>query len=143
MKKAVLLIIVLFALVLTGCSAAYKLEFSAEETSVVVGDVFTPEVVVRPGRFDYELYSSNNTILTVRGKEVEALKSGVATLTAQSGDKTASMTVYVLTEGSARVDNPNFPDAAYVYFSVINYTAAQRDNPVIHSLVATAGTDIT
>ena len=143
MKKAVLLIIVLFAFILTGCSAAYKLEFSAEETSVVVGDVFTPEVVVRPGRFDYELYSSNNTILTVRGKEVEALKSGVATLTAQSGEKTASMTVYVLTERSGQIDNPSFPDAAYVYFSVINYATAQLDNPIIHSLAMTAGTDIT
>ncbi|MBO4539000.1 MAG: leucine-rich repeat protein [Clostridia bacterium] len=143
MKKAFVVCLIIFVLLLAGCTEAYKLEFSAEETSVIVGDVFTPEVVVRPGRFDYELYSSNNTILTVKGKEVEALKAGVATLTAQSGEKTASMTVYVLTEGSARIDDPNFPDAAYVYFSVINYATAQLENPIIHSLAMTAGTDIT
>ena len=143
MKKVVLLLIILFALVLTGCSAAYKLEFKAETTAVIVGDVFTPEVVVRPGRFDYELYSNNNTILTVRGKEVEALKTGVATLTAQSGDKTATLTVYVLSEGSSISIDPNFPDAAYLSFSVINYTSAQLKDPVIYSMAVTAGTDVT
>ncbi len=143
MKKVVLLLIVLFALALTGCSAAYKLEFSAEEKVVTVGDVFTPEVVVRPDRFDYELYSGNNTILTVRGKEVEALKTGVATLTAQSGEKTASMTVYVLSEGANPSIDPSFPDGAYLSFSVINYTSAQLKDPIIHSMTVTAGTDIT
>ena len=143
MKKVVLLLIILFALLLTGCSAAYKLEFSAEETSVAVGDVFTPEVIVRPGRFDYELYSSNNTILTVRGKEVEALKTGVATLTAQSGDKTATQTVYVLSSGSSSLIDPSFPDGAYISFSVINYTTAQLKDPIIDSMTVAAGTDIT
>lgn len=144
MKKS-LLILILSALLmaLVGCSEAYKLSFTESEYTVTEGDTFTPEVKVSPKKAGYELFSGNNTILTVEGEKATALKPGIVTLTARSGDKEATATVYVLAKSNSDVNDPTFPDPSYITFSVINYTSAQLESEVIRTLTLPAGTDIT
>ncbi len=144
MKKiSVFFCILLLFLALIGCSEAYKAEFSEEEKTVVVGSVFTPDVIVRPKNVEYTIQSANNAVLSVNGKEVTALTSGITTLTLISGSRTDEMTVYVVEEGEIGGGEPVFTDPAYVEFHVINYASAQLESDLIRKQTMMAGTDIT
>ena len=143
MKKAILLVILILSFLLVGCTSATKAEFKQEEITVTVGEVFSPEVIVRPKRFEYRLYSGNNTILQVDGNNVTALQTGNATITLECGDKKDTLKVHVLSGSQTDINSPTFPDAANITFSVINYQSAQLETDVIRVLFTVAGTDIT
>ena len=145
MKKIIILLLCFLCLtsVMAGCTQASDIAFEKQEYTITEGESLVPVVTVRPKKFGYELYSTNNTILTVDGEKVTALKTGVVTLRAVSGNKEAEATVYVVAKQSVDVLDPTFPDPSYITFSVINYTAAQLESEVIRTLTLPAGTDIT
>ena len=111
MKKSLSLIcITLIVLLLLGSAFActddtrklyftettYKLYLSDDNPSI------TPEVFTRPRGNDYVLSVSNPTIAKVEGNTVTALREGIVTLTATSGDMTATakLIVYVMRDAT-------------------------------------------
>ncbi len=136
------LILCLIAL-LFGCSSAYKLTFSQSEYVIYVGDSFTPDVTVRPKKIGYDLISSNTTVLTTDGNTIFGQKSGVTTITAVSGDKIATATVYILEKSDIDISDVRFEDTGTCLFYIVNYQSLGLESDLLRTLTAIEKTDIT
>ena len=137
MKKSLSLIcITLIVLLLLGSAFActddtrklyftettYKLYLSDDNPSI------TPEVFTRPRGNDYVLSVSNPTIAKVEGNTVTALREGIVTLTATSGDMTATAKLIVYVMRDATNDDDNTNDGKHTVYFITEYSAvgAQR-----------------
>ncbi len=137
MKKSYLFVcIILVILLLLGSVVActddtrklyftettYKLYLSDENPSV------TPEVFTRPRGNEYILSVSNPTIAKVDGNTITALKEGIVTITASSGDMTATATLVVYLRRDATNDDDNTNDGKHSVYFISEYSAfaAQR-----------------
>ncbi len=126
MKKSITLsCIILVILLLLGSAFActdgtrslsftekeYHLYLQGGESSV------TPEVLTRPRGNEYTLSVSNKTIAKVEGNTVTALKEGLVTLSATSGQFTVSVPLYVHSKLDASNDVYQPDDGKHsVYF---------------------------
>ena len=137
MKKSYLFVcIILVTLLLLGSVVActndtrklyftettYKLYLSDENPSV------TPEVFTRPRGNEYVLSVSNPTIAKVDGNTITALKEGMVTITATSGDMSATATLIVYLRRDATNDDDNTNDGKHTVYFISEYSAfgAQR-----------------
>lgn len=137
MKKSCLFVcIILVTLLLLGSVVActndtrklyftettYKLYLSDENPSV------TPEVFTRPRGNEYVLSVSNPTIAKVDGNTITALKEGMVTITATSGDMSATATLIVYLRRDATNDDDNTNDGKHTVYFISEYSAfgAQR-----------------
>lgn len=102
--------------------STYKLYLSDENPTI------TPEVFTRPRGNEYTLTVSNPTIAKVEGTSVKALKEGKVTLTATSGDFTATATLIVYLYRDASNDDDNVNDGKHTVYFISEYSAfgAQR-----------------
>ncbi len=100
----------------------YNLYLSDDNPSV------TPEVFTRPRGNDYVLTVSNPTIAKVEGDTIIALKEGMVTLTATSGDMTATATLIVHLMRDATNDDDKTNDGKHSVYFITEYSAisAQR-----------------
>ena len=137
MKKATYLICIsLVVLLLLGSGFACtdgtrKLYFTETTYNLYLSDdnpSITPEVFTRPRGNDYTLTVSNPTIAKVEGNTITALKEGMVTLTATSGDMTATATLIVHLRRDATNDDDNSTDGKHTVYFITEYSAiaAQR-----------------
>lgn len=137
MKKSALLIcitlviLLLFGSVVSCTDGTRKLYFTEVTYNLYLSDenpTVTPEVFTRPRGNDYVLTVSNPTIAKVEGNSVRALKEGIVTLTATSGDMSATATLIVHLRRDATNDDDNPSDGKHTVYFITEYSAfgAQR-----------------
>ena len=137
MKKFLSLIcIIVVVLLLLGSVFACtdgtrKLYFTETTYKIYLSDenhTITPEVFTRPRGNEYVLSVSNPTIAKVEGNSVTGLKEGIVTLTATSGDMTATAQLIVHLMRDATNDDDLQNDGKHSVYFITEYSAipAQR-----------------
>lgn len=120
------IIIMLFvvAILMTGCSSAYKLNFSSDEYTIISGIEFSPEIKIRPKNMAYELFSENLTIAKIVDNKIISIKEGKTKITVRSGDKEDTAILYV--DNDIDFDNTNvkFAEICTISFVIVNYELA-------------------
>ena len=106
MKKSILFItILILVMVAAGCTNTDTEEdrfaFSLSELTLDIGETVVLQIDAYPEGREYTLSSSNSTIVRVEGETITTLREGMAYITAQSGDLTASIKILVTTETSS------------------------------------------
>ena len=149
MKKSlyIICIILTFLLlfgVLFGCTSdTRKIYFDQDTYHLYLqgGNIsHTPTVGLRPRGNDYTLSVSNPTIVKVEDKTITALKEGMVTLTATSGNLTDTATVMVHAVYTGEHDNNAQSDGKYVVYFETDYSVvpAQRVTPGEKAVLPTA-----
>ncbi len=136
-KRSIFICIILIFLLLLGglfacTSDTRSINFADSEYHVYLkgGEVSViPDVVTRPKGNDYTLSVSNKAIASVEGISIKGLKEGIVTITATSGQFSATATLYVHAEFNAETDqNNNLNDGKHTVYFTSEYSsfAAQR-----------------
>ncbi len=134
-----MLLIIFFALALTGCSEAYKLQFSSESYTVKSGISFVPKFKIMPKKADYKIFSSNNTIAEVDNNIISTKKEGVVTITIASRSKEDTATLYVKDDAENLSTDIILKDVFYISFVATNFEIADLENEVLQTVPAIEG----
>ncbi|MDD4315623.1 MAG: leucine-rich repeat protein [Clostridia bacterium] len=119
---AVILLLVVTALALYGCSNVNKLSFEQEDYFVLPDTTFSPNLKISPSRADYTLTSSNPKIAKVSGKQIITLQEGVTTLTVEAGGKKAEARLVVINDEAYTGSLPPIqPEYKRISFIVEDY----------------------
>ncbi|NCA92554.1 leucine-rich repeat domain-containing protein [bacterium] len=134
-----LLFLVLSAVLLFGCSEAYKLQFSSDSYTVNSGISFVPQIKIMPKKADYKIFSSNNTIAEVENNIISTKKEGVVTLTIASGSREDTATLYVKEDAEDISTDIILKDVFYISFIATNFEIADLENEIIQTVPAIEG----
>lgn len=102
-KFYICIILAFFTLLIFGCENRTPVEniaFREDEIVLLVGESYTPQVVVNPSYAtdsSYTLTSSNSSIISVNGRELLAMGEGNATVRVCSNDKSLLEDVITVT----------------------------------------------
>lgn len=136
------LVLLLFATAV-ACTEATSLSFGEESYTVEPETTFTPEVKIRPKNISYTLASSNNTLATVNGTEVTAIKEGIVTIYAYAGDLTAQTTLYIQEKNGEGEDPGIEVKPSYIVrFEIVNYKDYGLESGSLKSVYAIEGSII-
>ena len=136
------LVLLLFATAV-ACTEATSLSFGEESYTVEPETTFTPEVKIRPKNISYTLASSNNTLATVNGTEVTAIKEGIVTIYAYAGDLTAQTTLYIQEKNGEGEDPGIEVKPSYIVrFEIVNYKDYGLESGSLESVYAIEGSII-
>lgn len=138
-RICLIIIIILLAVVLWGCSDASSLKFSSESYTVQSGISFVPNIKIFPQKADYQIVSDNNSIASVENNIVSAKKEGVVTLTISSGKKQDTATLYILDETDFVSTDIIIKDVFYISFVATNFQIASLESEVIQTVAAIEG----
>lgn len=125
MKKNCLFIIVILILltvltVIVGCNNIARLTFEKEAYYLEPEDVLVPKL--KSHRKKYSLISSNPSIAKIKDNQVIAIREGIITLTAFSGDDVATTTVYIIHQEEYEGEIPlPLPEYVRISFFIEDY----------------------
>ena len=141
MKKLLPITILVLLIIATAvaCTEATSLSFAEESFTVEPETTFTPEVKIRPKNVSYTLASSNNTLATVDGTEVTAIKEGIVTIYAYAGDLTAQTTLYIQKESAGGDSDIVIKPSYTVRFEIVNYKDYGLESGSLESVYAIEG----
>ncbi len=97
MKNKPFFLVILILVILTTLSACEgkTLSFSSTQFNIAIGEEYALPLVVTPKNASYTLTSSDPSVVEIVGKKILGKKEGTATVTATSGDLTATLEVIV------------------------------------------------
>lgn len=141
MKKLLPITVLVLLIIATAvaCTEATSLSFAEESFTVEPETTFTPEVKIRPKNVSYTLASSNNTLATVDGTEVTAIKEGIVTIYAYAGDLTAQTTLYIQKESAGGDSDIVIKPSYTVRFEIVNYKDYGLESGSLESVYAIEG----
>lgn len=138
-----IIMIIIMAIALWGCSAASSLKFSSESYTVKSGISFVPNIKIRPKQAQYQIVSDNSSIASVENNIVSAKKEGVVTLTITSGKKQDTATLYILDETDFVSTDITIKDAFYISFVATNFEIANLESEILQTVAAIEGNILT
>lgn len=127
MKSKYVLVILCLLLLLSAfvsCKEAYSISFEESSYTIKAEESFTPKVLVSPSNMDYTLSIANNTIASTDGKKVTAIRTGKTTITAKSGDLTATCELIVSDKSNPSDAGNTTVDTYIIYGYLVNYELA-------------------
>ena len=120
----IVLCLLLLCTALVACKEAYTLSFDKEVYTIKVEDSFTPTVNISPKDKDYNLTVGNNTIASIDGKKITGVRTGKTTITATSGDLTATAELIVSDKSNPTGTGNSTVDTYIIYGYLVNYELA-------------------
>ncbi len=118
---AIILLILLLLTAISGCNKSAGFSFQEETYFVEPEEILIPKLK-SPFIKKYTLSSSNPTIAKVQDKQVIALKEGMVTITALSGDRVTTATVYIIHQDEYEGGLPfSLPEYVNISFFIEDY----------------------